>query len=102
MRRSQIEAVWRSVGALLRVARAALPAPPKRGPAPWKSAGRDALAEFDDYAAANEWELAWDALAKAGRAASAGASFWSPMAEAARRMGLDDRAAAADAAAPRE
>lgn len=93
MRRAEIVAIWARVGGLLDRARAALPE--TTAPRAASKARRKSLRDFDEYAAANEWELAWDAVATVARATSAGPECWKLLAEAAELMALDDRAAAA-------
>lgn len=62
---------------------------------------RGTLDEFEKFAAENEWELAWDAIAAVAERRFAGPECWVPLAEAARVLGMESREAAALAHAER-
>ena len=50
------------------------------------------VCEFDDYLGHNEFELALNAIAEAGRLVSPRGRFWHSLLQAAREMALHDKA----------
>lgn len=88
---ADLRAVWARIGAELDAACAAMPPAVRERPGdggPFRS-----LAAYREYAAANEWELAFDALAAVARRVRAGRTVRRRLANAAGVMQDTDRAA---------